>query len=124
MAGENIELAESWNKLVGRLVEAREIWYNEIKGVSRKEIAFVPRSLGMKVLASSRTSSFSTLLSKLVDYWRGSGGLQAMSVVLPEETEEEVIEEVIEEVVEEVEDDHEAHVEAHIEMKKAIALED
>jgi len=82
-------LANSWNSFISCLVEAREIWYNEIKGVSRNEVAFVPRSLGMKVLASSRTASFSVVLSKLVDYWRGSGGLQAMPVVLPGENEEE-----------------------------------
>jgi len=108
MVGENIELAESWNKLIGCLVEAREIWYNEIKGVSRKEIAFVPRSSGIKVLASSRTSSFSTLLSKLVDYWRGSGGLQAMAVILPGENEEE-----------DKDLNHDLHVKLHEEFKAA-----
>jgi len=87
MFEENIELAKSWNRFIACLVGARRIWYDEIKGVTRNEVAFVPRSPGMKVLASSRTASFSTVLSKLIDYWRGSGGLGVLSVFLPEEKE-------------------------------------
>ena len=110
MVEENIELAKSWNNFIVCLVEAREIWYNEIKGATRRDVAFVPRSPGMKVLASSRTASFSTVLSKLIDYWRGSGGLSVLSVVLPEEAEVEE--------EEKEEDDHEVHVEAHIETER------
>lgn len=85
---------QNWNDMIEHLMMARNIWYDKIKGVSREEVAYAPCGSGMKVLASSRTSKFSTLLSKLVDYWRGAGGLQSLAVFSPVEIPDDKIEEV------------------------------
>ena len=75
------DLKKAWNDFVRCLLTAETIWNNRLKGVSAKEIELSGmKGSGEKAYSVSKTATFSILMSKLVDFWRGSGGLETLLV--------------------------------------------
>lgn len=71
---------ETWNNFVSKLLEAKEAWNKHRELV----LASAPQGtlssvLAMRVLAATfNRAEFDIALSRMVDYWRAYGGLEAL----------------------------------------------
>lgn len=76
----SVLVVHRWNNMIRHLQEAERIWEEDLKGTARKDIEVAKCGRGMKAFSASRTAKFSIMLSKLVDFWRGFGGLGSLIV--------------------------------------------
>ena len=81
-------LGDRWNNFLFILSEARDYWENEVRGASRKEVELEGGRMA-KILHLYRLQKFEVLVPRLIEHYRGFGGLEAMRVVKPIEKEKE-----------------------------------
>ena len=83
--GEKYPLARKWNEFVGGVQKAREKWeelQGEIELVGKGELENYP-AVAQKHLGRFRGVKFEWMLPMFADYYRGSGGLDEMFIILP-----------------------------------------
>ena len=74
---ERTELWERWNMFLDLLGEAKKFWEEEVRGASRGEVELYGGSKA-KILQLYRREKFEILTPRLIEYYRGYGGLEAM----------------------------------------------
>ena len=82
------DLGDKWNNFLSILSEAKDYWENEVRGASRREVE-LEGGKKAKILHLYRLQKFEVLVPRLIEHYRGFGGLEAMKVVKPIEEEEE-----------------------------------
>ena len=71
------ELWEKWNIFIEKIEEARRYWEDEVRGASRREVE-LNGGTRTKILHLYRREKFEILTPRLIEYYRGYGGLEAM----------------------------------------------
>jgi len=85
---ERLPLGDRWNIFLEKLEDARDFWENEVRGASRREVE-LEGGKKAKILHLYRLQKFEVLVPRLIEHYRGFGGLEAMKVVKPIEEKEE-----------------------------------
>jgi len=85
-------LAVKWNRFVKHMEDAKRTWdalQKEIDFVGKKELESRYPTVAQRHLAKFRNVNFEWMVSMFVDYYRGTGGLESMFIILPPESKEE-----------------------------------
>jgi len=72
---------KAWNEMIEHMREARRIWEERFKGISRSDVDSF-HGAAAKALSVSRRGGFDMFLSKLLDFWRTIGGLDNLGMNL------------------------------------------
>lgn len=83
-----LTVAETWNTFASRLVSAKLAWEEHRKlwqETSRIEIEKLPPEVQRFVSKSFNRSEFDVMLPRLVDFYRGCGGIEILVVKLNRE---------------------------------------
>jgi len=82
---QKLNVIQTWSKFANLLLKLKEAWdeHQEVWMVtSREEIQNLPLEWQKFVARNFNRSEFNIMLPRLVDFWRGLGGIEALRIEL------------------------------------------